>query len=57
MEISDVKKEVSPPRLGFVKEFSTVYYIYYFYLIINSIVLRDVCLRKKNYNENQGHDY
>ena len=57
MEISDVKKEVSSPRLVFVKEFSTIYYIYYFYLIINSIVLRDVCLRKKNYNEKQGHDY
>ena len=45
MEIPDIKKEVSSPRLIFLKEFSTIFYVYYFYLIINSIVLRDICLR------------
>ena len=40
-----LKKEVSSPRLIFLKEFSTICYMYYFYLIINSIALKDICLR------------
>lgn len=40
-----------------VTEFSAIYYIYHFYLITNPVVLRDVCLRTKNYNEKQRHGY